>query len=1142
MATRILSATGGFVTAATWFTAEPVSELDSEAGNNNPGTVAGTNTDSSTFTPGAVTVRGIGVKIKSLAASPTGTLKVTLRNSTGSTDVASVTINMSDLQPNAYGWVFFDFGAQLLLASTAYLVRVVQSVASTVTLWTNGTTNNWSRELIQTLDASSVSQAIAPAANDKIIFAGVFTGAGTSTTYTCTFNNTATTSFGPVVSGGPPQGVTSCDKSIVQLGSAASTAYFFKWKGVWARYAGSQVLMDNASGTTGSITGATNTGSMGNIWVASNSSGLVNIYSPGHGLSTNDYIQIIGCNFSVSGVMGNYPIDGLWQVTNVDSNNFTLQTSSWLGTWVFQYQGQWFRPITITSTAHGLTSGQQVVISGVVGNTNANGAWFIQVPDANHFILDGAQGNAAYTSGGTWSLRQGLTSTSTFEGYMDAAANVDTGIIEYQDCIVSECGASKTVATKMATGATNSLGALVTVPAGANPTITWIEGAQFDNVNWPSDASKTCIINGTTYTVTSVPSATTLVISGTPGALTAATFVYTGTSANKAVTVGDTTGWAANDVLAFASSSTRYQDAEKLTVNAVSSSTQVTVTTAPQAYHSGLSDTNGDVRAEVLNLTRSISWHGASSSLCGYIQQNKLPNVNTGAGKRASNYVEYYNLGSATAATQGIVTQTATAFGWQFQHCSFHDSNASGFWNAQNNAGMMCPIIRSSVFYNFYYQNTATSGSSLLDGNYMMCPGINQPAVFPNDLGGIFTNATISSCQNFGISLSEQVAMLGVWYGLSIHSNGRACIDFNSNFNGGPIGNGTVTGCRYWRNSSNGPLYVSGQTCPSNNANVAGLPVPTVDGATIFGCTTGNTTGLFGTYLGGTFTGPYWIRNVNADAGVNIAAASTQCFVDANGVGVMLIDNCQFGQKQVIQEVNFQPQANIGGVLIVFRNCLFANTAWVANNDAGGPQSKYTKIVSLSHNQTSGSFQGYRPGPAAATLFKFSSDTVIFHTASPSTRWNNCGSLTLNARTDVWYAPCANGTTLTPGVWVRQSSSGDAGGANYNGLKPRLILLADPSIGINVDTVIATAAAAVGTWEQLTGTTPSFTGDGVARFCVDWGGTAGWINTDDFTPGTGAQDSKGFQFWSQDAFGPFVAGVLGASMLVHPGMAGGARG
>ena len=57
-------------------------------------------------------------------------------------------------------------------------------------------------------------------------------------------------------------------------------------------------------------------------------------------------------------------------------------------------------PIVITSAAHGYETGDSIFISGVLGNTNANGTFTITKVDDNSFSLDESEGNAAYTSGG----------------------------------------------------------------------------------------------------------------------------------------------------------------------------------------------------------------------------------------------------------------------------------------------------------------------------------------------------------------------------------------------------------------------------------------------------------------------------------------------------------------------------------------------------------------------------------------------------------------------------------------------------------------------------------------------------------------------------------------------------------------------
>ncbi|MGO8670984.1 MAG: ubiquitin-activating E1 FCCH domain-containing protein [Capsulimonadaceae bacterium] len=58
-------------------------------------------------------------------------------------------------------------------------------------------------------------------------------------------------------------------------------------------------------------------------------------------------------------------------------------------------------PIVVTTTpAHGLDTGQTVGVSGVAGNTAANGTWTVTVTSPTAFSLNGSTGNGAYVSGG----------------------------------------------------------------------------------------------------------------------------------------------------------------------------------------------------------------------------------------------------------------------------------------------------------------------------------------------------------------------------------------------------------------------------------------------------------------------------------------------------------------------------------------------------------------------------------------------------------------------------------------------------------------------------------------------------------------------------------------------------------------------
>ena len=108
----------------------------------------------------------------------------------------------------------------------------------------------------------------------------------------------------------------------------------------------------------------------------------------------------------VGGIVGTYTsyvrfLDRFGFVSNLSpiSNTFVASSSGATG----NITGATFAaPIVITSPAHGLTTGDIVLVSGVGGNTSANGQWSATVVDADDFSLDGSSGNDTYTGSGTW--------------------------------------------------------------------------------------------------------------------------------------------------------------------------------------------------------------------------------------------------------------------------------------------------------------------------------------------------------------------------------------------------------------------------------------------------------------------------------------------------------------------------------------------------------------------------------------------------------------------------------------------------------------------------------------------------------------------------------------------------------------------
>jgi len=63
-------------------------------------------------------------------------------------------------------------------------------------------------------------------------------------------------------------------------------------------------------------------------------------------------------------------------------------------------------PIQITAITHGFSTGDIIEISGVGGNTAANGRWTITKIDDSNFTLDGSTGSGTYTTGGTATYRE----------------------------------------------------------------------------------------------------------------------------------------------------------------------------------------------------------------------------------------------------------------------------------------------------------------------------------------------------------------------------------------------------------------------------------------------------------------------------------------------------------------------------------------------------------------------------------------------------------------------------------------------------------------------------------------------------------------------------------------------------------------
>lgn len=243
MAAYILASDGN-ATGNIWGTVDATSLLNSEAANTLLTTAY---VESAAFTPGAIVVDGIAVKIAARALSPSGTISARIAQAGSTVAGTEVTINVSDiaygqgLSPVSVhnGWVFFKFAASVtLLGATAYTVSAKTSATSQVHLYRNATAGNWSR-MLRTTTLST------PGAGDTFHVLGERTAAATVTARTVTWNGTAATDFGDASL--TLASVTVGQGGTLTYAATAATNFLMRVSGVFDVCAGGVLNM----GTTG---------------------------------------------------------------------------------------------------------------------------------------------------------------------------------------------------------------------------------------------------------------------------------------------------------------------------------------------------------------------------------------------------------------------------------------------------------------------------------------------------------------------------------------------------------------------------------------------------------------------------------------------------------------------------------------------------------------------------------------------------------------------------------------------------------------------------------------------------------------------------------------------------------------------------
>lgn len=359
------------------------------------------------------------------------------------------------------------------------------------------------------------------------------------------------------------------------------------------------------------------------------------------------------------------------------------------------------------------------------------------------------------------------------------------------------------------------------------------------------------------------------------------------------------------------------------------------------------------------------------------------------------------------------------------------------------------------------------------------------------DAGTSYTNNRVSGHAGVGFAISETNALLGTCTGNVAHHCGQVGIRFAN------IAGGAASGLLSYKNG-NADLSVQGIR-----------DTLTIDGSMFAWGVSRNVYFDAVNYAQVIFTNCSLKRGLSSFTPFGVTMAATTSVY-------AIFRNCTVEASQI-----FDINATANFFQILFENCSFPNAstdggAFGAGNVLTGSYLAYSR-----YNGVVGSEKFYRPEGARA------SDTVIFDAGARSTRLTP-NSVSVKLPTHTIFVPVASGQTPTVSVRVRKSASTDAGGANYNGNQPRLMLRARYAMGVTTDTVLATYAAGTGSWNTLSATLPAAPRDGVYELYVDCDGTAGWINVDTETVVGAATDAAGTaKYWTADAAPlPFNPGTL----------------
>lgn len=532
------------------------------------------------------------------------------------------------------------------------------------------------------------------------------------------------------------------------------------------------------------------------------------------------------------------------------------------------------------------------------------------------------------------------------------------------------------------------------------------------------------------------------------------------------LTTDISTGWLSGDKIVIASTTRTAGQSEVNALTGNASGTSLPVSAITNA-HSG----TAPIKAEIINLTRNVKIRGISSSLTAYLFIDTTATVTV-------NYAEIYNMGSSTNGTRGIDIKTTTG-SCSFQYCGIYDFvNGNGIGlNITGTASNNITLAYNGTWNinTIHISLAVTSGTLISITNNISIGNNTNSSIFSIlDIGNTFSNNTAVSCQNpnsSAINYSEANTNTGTFNGNTAHSNAGTGIVL-----GGSAVSGSYLSLTSWRNGT-------GVNFTALNGKVL------VDTAVVFGNGSQN---LFTTTPMPSLS-ELRLRNFTVDSGSTLTCPRGFLITGNNGfiASRLVIENSTFGATTThsVGDISISDTGTTTRIgLILVNTKLFSSTPIVTiTNLMGG------SFISEEKSQQVSGVNLTRFAYNDGVIGTIERDATIYD-VSPSMKITPADAV-LKCESPRFRCAVASGQALSISVKVRESVSGD--GADYNGNRLRLVLVANRALGITADVVLATATiSSEGAFETLTATTATASEDGVMEFYIDGDGTTGFFNVD----------------------------------------------